>query len=175
MHIQTLQSLTPDQSIKLAEFKAVELLCAALKFISTNVPSDKAAENPIVMLSGIACGEFRSIRDKKNGNLFGIQVDVRGKSDQDVADIVDYMALLYRQKDGQFYPIEYHQMNKIICENEKILEIIEGAHFKGLVDNKNIEGWNPLLQAMKRGAVAAVNTARSNPFSNIVRDNYVGR
>ena len=106
MHIQTLQSLTPDQSIKLAEFKAVELLCAALKFISANVPSDKAAENPIVMLLEIARSEFRLIRDQKKGSLFGIQLDFTIENNKDVANIVDYMALLYRKKDGQFYPIK---------------------------------------------------------------------
>lgn len=166
-HMQTLQNLTQEQSNALAAFKAVELLCASLKFIAANVSSDKAAENPIVMLSDITRGTFRSIRDQKKGILFGVQVDVSGGSDQDVADIVDYMAVLYKQKNGQFYPIEYHQINKAICDNSYILEIIEGADFQGLLSEENIEAWNPLLEAMKRGAVAAVNAARNNPFGSI--------
>jgi hypothetical protein len=120
------------------------------------------------MLSDIARCTFRSIRDQKKGILFGVQVDVSGGSDQDVADIVDYMAALYKQKNRQFYPIEYHQINKTICYNADILEIIEGADFQGLVSEENIEGWNPLLEAMKRGALAAVNAARNNPFGSMV-------
>ncbi len=158
-HMQTLQNLTPDQSKALAAFKAVESLNAALMTISRGIKFE-----PINNYASSSLNLFRSVVLNKKGEMFGINLNVE---DGAISNVIDYAAKLYRSKSGNFYPAQYVFINSMICKIVEIPLFIDGAAIDSFeLDNDKTK--KELLETMKRGALAAVNAARNNPFGSMV-------